>query len=247
MTLRSTRSGVLVAVLATLAVAACGSDAAVTTTTDSSDVTESTSPATTISAPPTTATSSTTPPTTAQTTTAPPTAPPTPPTTTTTPPVFAFDAEGAADGWGVVNDTVMGGVSSGQLALTDGLLVFTGDLSLENNGGFASMRSPAVDPGRAAEWATIPGLRLQVEGDGRTWTVEVRTDDGDGGWTSQLPTSVDGPTDTELPWASFEPVTRFLDPRTTDVPLDPARIVSVAFYLVDGIEGSFRLGVRSIG
>jgi hypothetical protein len=161
--------------------------------------------------------------------------------------VFDFGADGSADGWGVVNDTVMGGVSSGQLALTDGVLVFTGDLSLENNGGFASMRSPAIDPQQAADWATRPGPRIQVEGDGRTWTVEVRTLDGDGGWIAPLPTSPDGPTDTELPWDEFEPVTRFLDPRDTDVPLDPAGIVSIAFYLVDGIEGPFTLGVRSIG
>jgi hypothetical protein len=141
----------------------------------------------------------------------------------------------------------MGGVSSGQLTLTDGVLVFTGDLSLDNNGGFASMRSPAIDPQQAAEWATRPGPRIQVEGDGRTWTVEVRTLDGDGGWISPLATSADAATDTELPWTEFEPVTRFLDPRDTDVPLDPARIVSIAFYLVDGIEGPFTLGVRAIG
>jgi hypothetical protein len=75
----------------------------------------------------------------------------------------------------------------------------------------------------------------------------VRTLDGDGGWISPLATSADAATDTELPWTEFEPVTRFLDPRDTDVPLDPARIVSIAFYLVDGIEGPFTLGVRAIG
>lgn len=251
-------SVVLAAAVASLAAAACGSgDDGGTTVTNPDSVTESTGESRTsdpveVEVTTTTAATTTVPPTTASpaTTTAPvPTT--TVPVTTqpppTAPPVFDFGADGSADGWGVVNDTVMGGVSSGQLTLTDGALVFTGDLSLENNGGFASMRSPAIDPQQAAEWATRPGPRIQVEGDGRTWTVEVRTLDGDGGWIAPLPTSPGGPTDTELPWDEFEPVTRFLDPRDTDVPLDPAGIVSIAFYLVDGIEGPFTLGVRSIG
>ena len=76
-------------------------------------------------------------------------------------------------------------------------------------------------------------------------TAELRTDDDSGGWISSLPTSPDGLTDVELSWASFVPATRFLELRATDEPLDPARIVSLAFSLVDGIEGPFRLGVRS--
>jgi hypothetical protein len=257
MSARSTISVVLAATVASL-VAACGGDDARTTPSspasaastgaegtttavaDGGPTTSTTAvPSTTAAAAPSTAAAP-------ETTRATP-APTTQPTSTTQPALFDFGADGSVDGWGVVNDTVMGGVSSGQLALTDGVLVFTGDLSLENNGGFASMRSPAIDPQQAAEWATRPGPRIQVEGDGRTWTVEVRTLDGDGGWIAPLSTSPDGTTDTELPWAEFEPVTRFLDPRDTDVPLDPARIVSIAFYLVDGIEGPFTLGVRSIG
>jgi hypothetical protein len=249
---------VLLAVVVTgLAMVACGGgDDASTTATELGSVTEPTdaqpsgsvvADATATTAPTTTAPTTTAPTTTAPTTTAPTT---TEPATTEPPvsaPLFDFGSGTPADGWGVVNDTVMGGVSSGQLALTDGVLVFTGDLSLDNNGGFASIRSPAIDPQRAAEWAAREGPRIRVDGDGRTWTVEVRTDDVDGGWIASLPTTPDGTTDTELPWSAFEPVTRFLDPRDTDVPLDPARIVSIALYLVDGIEGPFTLGVRSIG
>jgi hypothetical protein len=176
------------------------------------------------------------------TTTVPDTVPP----VSTVPPLFEFVTAGSGDGWNVVNDTVMGGVSSGQLALEESVLVFTGELSLDNNGGFASVRSPFIDPRAAADWATRLGPRIVVEGDGRTWTVEVRSDDRDGGWISSLTTSGDSLTDVTLPWSSFEPVTRFLDPREADVPLDPAGIASIAFYLVDGVEGSFRLGIRSI-
>lgn len=161
-------------------------------------------------------------------------------------PIFAFASSASAEGWSVINDTVMGGVSTGQIAVTDGDLVFTGELSLDNNGGFASVRSPLIAPPEAATWAERTGPRIQAVGDGRTWTVEVRTDDIDGGWIAEMPTSADTLTDATLPWASFAPVTRFLDPRDTDAPLDPRRVASIAFYLVDGVEAPFRLAIRSI-
>lgn len=175
-------------------------------------------------------------------------APTTPSTTTTLAPVsaFSFPSAEAVSEWFVVNDTVMGGVSSGRLEWENGALVFTGDLSLDNNGGFASIRSPFLDPAVMVAWAERDGLMVEVGGDGRTWTMEVRTDLGDGGWISAIPTSAGQVNTVDVPWASFQPVTRFLDPRPATVPLDPARIVSVAFYLVDGIEAPFRLELYSI-
>ena len=44
--------------------------------------------------------------------------------------------------WHAVNDGVMGGLSKGKISYQEESLVFEGQLSLENNGGFASIRSP---------------------------------------------------------------------------------------------------------
>jgi len=44
--------------------------------------------------------------------------------------------------WSVTNDGVMGGLSKGRAYLTDSSVVFQGEVSLENNGGFSSLRSP---------------------------------------------------------------------------------------------------------
>ena len=231
MTVRSSIALVVITACAGVAMAACGRDDDAGVTSDAPvpvSVVASTSPSTTVTA--TTSTALAT-----STSSAP-----------TVPPLFDFTTPGGVDGWRAVNDTVMGGVSSGELGWSDGMLVFTGELSLDNGGGFASMRSARIEPEEAAEWAGRPGPRIEADGDGRTWTVEVRTDDDDGGWISAMQTSADGLTEVELPWASFSPVTRFLDPRPSAEPLDPARVVSVAFYLVDGVEGPFRLGVRSI-
>ena len=41
--------------------------------------------------------------------------------------------------WSIVNDDVMGGISKSNLSMNDkNNLIFSGYLSLENNGGFAS-------------------------------------------------------------------------------------------------------------
>lgn len=44
--------------------------------------------------------------------------------------------------WQVVNDGVMGGRSQSTISFEDNSLIFKGKVSLENNGGFASMRAP---------------------------------------------------------------------------------------------------------
>lgn len=44
--------------------------------------------------------------------------------------------------WRVLSDSVMGGLSYGKVTMTENTLKFKGDVSLENNGGFSSIRSP---------------------------------------------------------------------------------------------------------
>jgi hypothetical protein len=166
--------------------------------------------------------------------------------TSTSSAVLVFATADDLDGWSVVNDTVMGGVSSGELAWVDGAMVFTGELSLDNNGGFASVRSPFLDPASVARWGEGDSLSVEVRGDGRSWAVEVRTFSDTGGWIATVTPPVDDVAVIEVPWAAFAPVTRFLDPRDAPAPLDPTDIASVAFYLIDGIEAPFRLEVRSI-
>ena len=50
--------------------------------------------------------------------------------------------EDSQSDWFVVNDDVMGGVSIGETYYTDSTIVFEGDVSTNNNGGFVSFRSP---------------------------------------------------------------------------------------------------------
>ena len=53
---------------------------------------------------------------------------------------FGLEKNGAS--WGVTNDTVMGGRSQGRARLTVDAVSYQGRISLENNGGFSSLKSP---------------------------------------------------------------------------------------------------------
>ncbi len=61
--------------------------------------------------------------------------------TTNTGLTIDFGTNKDGDTWRIVNDGVMGGLSQSNAVLTDDSVQFKGDVSLENNGGFASMRT----------------------------------------------------------------------------------------------------------
>ena len=89
--------------------------------------------------------------------------------------LFDFQAASNSTAWQIVNDDVMGGVSTSRFqVLTNGGAVFSGVVSLENNGGFASVRSSPVRENLNGCDAFV----LRVRGDGRRYKFTVRTESG---------------------------------------------------------------------
>ena len=147
----------------------------------------------------------------------------------------------APEPWQAVNDGVMGGVSSGRMVAEGEGLRFEGVLSLENNGGFASVRRSIE-----ADLSRSGGVRLQVRGDGRTYQFRLRQDDRWDGiaWRAEFPTTGAWQT-VELTYDAFVPV--FRGRRVPDAgPVVPARIRQVGFMLADKTAGEFALDVRAI-
>ena len=73
------------------------------------------------------------------------------------------------DSW-IVNDGVMGGVSQSSLRQDVDGMVFEGVVSLENNGGFASMRSSVRFP------QGTQLIELIAKGDGKRYKLVLRTE-----------------------------------------------------------------------
>jgi hypothetical protein len=158
--------------------------------------------------------------------------------------LFDFQAATNSPAWEVVNDGVMGGVSISLFQiLTNGGAVFSGVVSLENNGGFASVRSQPV----RADLTGCDSFLLRIRGDGRRYKFSVRTEAGLDTPLYQLAlTTKRGEWEEHrLPFKDFVPT--FRGRILTDVPpLNPAKVSSVGFLISDKQEGPFKLEVAWI-
>ncbi|UQV24702.1 CIA30 family protein [Vibrio sp. J383] len=72
--------------------------------------------------------------------------------------------------WTVTNDDVMGGISTGELIYLDNMSRFRGELSLENNGGFSSVKRSIESLAHE-----IDSIELVFVGDGRTYQLRFTT------------------------------------------------------------------------
>lgn len=159
-------------------------------------------------------------------------------------PLLLFDSALSVADWYAIDDVVMGGASGSRLRFDPaGHAVFEGAVSLERNGGFASVRSRPRDlaaPGAVNYW-------LEVRGDGRRYKLNLRTDEGFDGVNYQA--AFDAPTDTwkvvRLPVSAFTPT--FRGRIVSDAPpLDPAAVRQVGLMIADRQSGAFALALRGL-
>ncbi|MCM2313081.1 MAG: CIA30 family protein [Steroidobacteraceae bacterium] len=155
-----------------------------------------------------------------------------------------FDAPADAALWRAVDDVVMGGVSrSGLEQAGPGIARFAGSVSLENSGGFASVRTPPRDWDAAGAQAFV----LRVRGDGKTYKFTLRTSDGlDGIQYQQRFTTIAGEwADVRLPVSEF--VATFRGRKVPFAPaLDAARVRVLGLMISDKQAGPFELLVDRI-
>ena len=150
----------------------------------------------------------------------------------------------AVDGWYVVNDGVMGGRSSSEMRHEEGdIAVFEGNLSLENNGGFASVRTEIA----AGTLAGATALILRVRGDGKRYQLRLRMGRNFDGvaYGASFETTANQWTTVDLPFEAFRPTLRGFVPRNA-WPLDPAQVRQIGIMLTDKQVGPFRLEVAGL-
>jgi hypothetical protein len=86
-----------------------------------------------------------------------------------------------------IDDAVMGGVSASRLRYDPaGHAVFEGVVSLDSNGGFASVRSRRGELGTPGAVSYV----LEVRGDGKRYKLNLRTDDAFDGVSYQAASPV---------------------------------------------------------
>jgi NADH dehydrogenase [ubiquinone] 1 alpha subcomplex assembly factor 1 len=142
-----------------------------------------------------------------------------------------------------IGDQVMGGVSIGRMEQGNGFAVFTGAVSFEHSGGFASVRS---FPDKY-DLSASKGVELEAKGDGKTYKFSVALDlrFDSPVYRARFTPSVEDWSVTKIPFDKFEPTFRG-DVLSDAPPLDPARIATFGFLISDRQEGDFRLEVRRV-
>ncbi len=87
--------------------------------------------------------------------------------------LFNTGAQDNASGWFVLDDSVMGGVSEGNVKTnTDGNMQFSGYVSTDNNGGFSSIRYRF----NTKNVSKYKNLVLKVKGDGKPYQFRIKAD-----------------------------------------------------------------------
>ena len=143
--------------------------------------------------------------------------------------------------WRIVDDGVMGGLSQGNVSFSKaGTMTFQGSLSLENNGGFSSVRSADVD----LDLSDSEGLAMRVKGDGRTYQVRLSTDaryrSGEVGFKAEFPTTKGKWKEVKVPFKALQASWRG---RLLKDAFNPSKIERLTLLLGDKNPGTFKLEV----
>jgi hypothetical protein len=158
--------------------------------------------------------------------------------------LIRFDSAAAVANWLPIDDAVMGGASWSRMRLDpQGWAVFEGAVSLEYNGGFASVRSRPASFGCADAAAYV----LEVRGDGKHYKLNLRTDDAFDGvnYQARFEAPADVWTRLRIAVADFRP--SFRGRSVPGAPaLDPGKLRQIGLMIADRQQGPFSLAIRSI-
>ncbi len=155
--------------------------------------------------------------------------------------LYSFDDSTQVEEWRIINDGVMGGISESVVSWSNnGWLIFTGNVSLENNGGFASTRTLP----RNYLISGYEGIVVRLRGDGKTYQFRLKTDSSFDGinYKQDFHTNDGEWEEVRFSFSAFKPVYRgrILSDRS---PLLPEQIKQLGFLISNKQEGDFRMEV----
>ena len=156
--------------------------------------------------------------------------------------LFEFQKENEIDNWRIVNDGVMGGLSESNIAWDkeNKTFIFSGNVSMENNGGFASVRTIPQN----FDKGDFKKIKLRVKGDGKTYKFRMRNSSRFDGiaFSLDFETEENKWTEIEMEVTDFQPTFRG---RIYDQygKLDPNDLQQIGFLIAGKQEGKFHLEV----
>ena len=134
--------------------------------------------------------------------------------------------------WRIVNDGVMGGLSSSKSLVKDEKIIFSGTVSLENNGGFASLRSPVKD----YNFEKFAGLEIKIKGDGKRYSFSMKETTYFNGYfyTRSFETKKDEWIVVQIPFNQFKLYYYGKETNSTKkIPLDNIKEISLVDWVIN--------------
>jgi hypothetical protein len=156
--------------------------------------------------------------------------------------LFDFKKEADVAGWSIEDDGVMGGLSKGRFRLNpEGHAEFSGDVSLENNGGFSSLQWN-FDPIDAQGFSRFV---IRFRGDGKRYLLLTEATPGERHYyQAEFQTGTDWQT-IEIPFADMVP--HFRGDRL-DQPNFPGKTVAqIRFMIANKKAEAFALEIDQVG
>lgn len=146
--------------------------------------------------------------------------------------------------WAYVADTVMGGVSRGEITQTviDGRRAtrLTGVVSLDNNGGFVQIAFDLTETGACLDASAWAGVQLDVYGNGEAYDIRIRTDQIARPWQSFRAAFTAPAT-----WSTVTIPFADLIPHRTEARFDPARLRRIGILAI-GREMQADISIASV-
>lgn len=155
--------------------------------------------------------------------------------------IFDFTKNAGTQNWYVVDDSVMGGISAGNIGVNnEGNGMFKGHVSLDNNGGFSSIRYIAGKT-KLTEYSKFV---IVLKGDGKAYQFRVKTYSSQYySYISILTTNNNWQT-IEIPFNSMIPSFRG---RTLEMPNFPGdSLEEIGFLIGNKKEEDFKLAIDYI-
>jgi len=146
------------------------------------------------------------------------------------------------DNWNIVNDDVMGGISTSYLSVSDEKnLIFNGNLSLENNGGFASSRLGL----KKNILKGVKSFTIRIKGDGNSYKFRLSQDNRRASYSANFESVNNEWVEINIPIEDF--IATWRGYTYTDYPsIQTDRIISLGLQISDKQEGKFKLEIDYI-
>ena len=154
--------------------------------------------------------------------------------------IFDFNSPATSGDWVTANDVVMGGVSDSKFEInTDSTATFSGTVSPDNNGGFASARASLEE-----KYNEYKEVVICVKGDGNIYSLRFRTDKNFDGisYQAKFKTEPGEWKEYKFPLSNFKPTFR-RNTLTNKPNLESKDIKQIGILISDKQFGRFELTI----